>query len=181
MTKRTIFATIAVAIIAGVSIFVACTNEEKKGFELAQHVKTLTIPQIDGTTTYLTIPLGVWRTCKPGWGICNPRYWRLYDDDFETDNIVFSCFVRDSNSTNMLNMVVYHQYASTDDALIISQGLVVNTSISITDDIVIDNEGILASLGLDDPICVPEGFYPIVEIDAVNNVFVISVPFFDYI
>ena len=30
MTKRTIFATIAVAIIAGVSIFVACTKEEKK-------------------------------------------------------------------------------------------------------------------------------------------------------
>ena len=180
MKKRTFIATIAVALIAGVSIFVACTKENSNKAEKPLQTKNLVIPDIDETSIYIRIPLGTWYQCSPGWGICNPRFWEFRTNAFETNNVIFARFLPDPCNTTKLNMVVYYPYATSDDALIISQGLASNTNIPIIDDIVIDNEYALEQLEFYNPVYVPEGYYPITMSDPDNYAFVVSVPYYNY-
>lgn len=168
---------LVLAAVAGVFTFVDCSKEDRDN-EVKNEIIKSSLQPIDDNTTYLTIRFGTWRECHPGWGICHPRYWDFYSNEFEENHTVFSSFNRIPNTENVLEMTIYYQHADVIDLGIIENGLNDNPSIPITDNLVIDNESVLQSLGLSDTVYIPEGYYQITETFEEDSAFVITVPFY---
>ena len=205
MKKRIILATIAVALIAGAAIFAACTKEDnkenKKTMGLTYHEKNVS----DNDLPILIIRKGPkyqledgFYDCRGRKGICFLWFGGLFlvncSDMMYANGISPNCqnggwgtgltdvqgavaSLELNDSLNMANMLIDYSCA---DSLEHNYWLedVQDGFIKIYDDIVIDNEELLSSFGLNSPIVISQGNYSILNHIATLEQIYISVPYY---
>ncbi len=92
MTKRTIFATIAVALIAGVSIFVACTKEENKSNTV--NIQVFQKTETDQFVGYLDNAYFAVKTI-----------YRLADSAYSADSVTFMTACNTNNLDDFYSII----------------------------------------------------------------------------